>query len=329
MNDSATAMPGVTSRVITTLSGSRPVRAAWRKSSVRCADTSVLATTVTVSARTIVSGLLARIARPVVVRGIPIDGVDVIHSTLRRVLDDEGGSLDAEVRGAARGRGAAPGKVGLGKAGPNLVHPWRGERAVGDPGPLVDEVHEHRLLRCRQRRCAQALRLYGSSVLAGPEHEVGHVVAEDGLFPLRGIQGRHQRERAVVLVSQRPNGAALEGVTRGLRSGQARRQSGLAPRERHVDPEVMSTELQHPRGAEGRHAQEREVILVLAEPHASAPAPSPKDLVAAHDLDDLSISVLTESGREEGHGCGPLRCREVAQAQPLAFVYSGRKVGPA
>src|SRR5713101_2337015 len=127
MNDSATAMPGVTSRVITTLSGSRPMRAACRWSSVRCADTSVLATSVIASAVTTTSPLLARKPRSVVVRGISIDRVDVIHSPLRRVLDDESGSLDAEVRGAARGRGAAPGKVGLGKTGPNLVHPWRGE----------------------------------------------------------------------------------------------------------------------------------------------------------------------------------------------------------
>src|SRR5258707_1653493 len=254
-----------------------------------------------VSARTTVSPLLARKARPVVVRRVPIDGVDVIHATLRRVLDDEGGSLDAEVRGAARGRGAAPGKIGSGKAGPDLVHTWRRERVVRDPGPLMDEVHEHGLLRHGQRRCKQAFRLYGSSVLTRPKHEVGHAVAKDGLASLGGIQGRHQRECAVVLVPQGPKGAALERVTRGLRSGKTRRQRGLAPRQRHVDRQVMSAELQHPRGANGGHSKKGQVILVLAESHASAPRwltrRSPKDLVAAHDLDDLSVPFLTERGR--------------------------------
>src|SRR5437867_2056077 len=113
-----------------------------------------------ISVRTTLSPLLARKPRPVVVRGIPIDGMDVIHASLRRVLDDEGGSLDAEVRGAALGRGAAPGKIRLGETGPNLAHPWLREGVVRDPGPLAHEVQEHRLLRRRQRRCLQALRLY-------------------------------------------------------------------------------------------------------------------------------------------------------------------------
>ncbi len=111
------------------------------------------------------------------------------------------------------------------------------------------------------------------------------------------------------------------------------RQGGSAPRQRQVDREVMAAELEHPRGAGGRHAKKGEVILVLAESHVSAPRwlarRSPKDLVAPHDLDDLSVSSPAERGREEGHGRGPLCGREVAQAQPLAFEHSRGEVGPA
>src|SRR6267142_143059 len=131
------------------------MRAACRHSSNRCVDTRVLATSVIANARTRVTVLLTRKACSVVVCGVPIDRMDVIDAPLRRVLDDERWSLDAEVRGAALGRRAAPRKIGLWKLGADLVYPRRSERIVRDPRPLAHDVHEHRLLRRRQRRCPQ------------------------------------------------------------------------------------------------------------------------------------------------------------------------------
>ena len=59
----------------------------------------------------------ARKARPVVVRGVAVDRVDVIDPSLRRVLDDEIRSLNPVVRRAVASgrdrRGAAPRLAGV------------------------------------------------------------------------------------------------------------------------------------------------------------------------------------------------------------------------
>ena len=120
--------------------------------------------------------------------------MDVIDAVLRRVLDDKGWSLNPEVRGAAVRRRAAPGEVGLREIGTDLRHSRLGERVVHDAGPLAHEIQQHRLLRRRERRCANALGLNGSSIPTRAEHEVRHTEAQDGLTAL----GATERSQAIL-----------------------------------------------------------------------------------------------------------------------------------
>src|SRR5438093_13770657 len=97
MKPFATALPGVRSSSTCTRSGSIAIRAACRYSSRRCADTAdPKAIAIAITIRNAV-GLLAREFRTIVVGRVAIDGVDVIDAVLRRVLDDERRSLNAEV----------------------------------------------------------------------------------------------------------------------------------------------------------------------------------------------------------------------------------------
>src|SRR2546425_9092732 len=169
---SATAMPGVRSSSICTAAGSMASRAAWRYSSRRCADTSTLTTMAIVSPSRYAARLLARELRTVVIGRIAIDGMNVVHAVLRRVLDDEGWPLDPEVRRTAVGRRATPGEVGLRQVRPDLCYARFAERVGHDAGPLPHELHQHRLLRRRERGRTNAFGLNGSSILTGSEHEI-------------------------------------------------------------------------------------------------------------------------------------------------------------
>src|SRR5262245_50890850 len=99
------------------------MRAAWRYSSIRCADGTAVATT-SVAIEHAAAALPGRDFRTVVVGGVAVDRVDVIDVPLRRVLDDQRRSLNAEVRRAAIGRGPAPREVRLRQVGPDLGHAW-------------------------------------------------------------------------------------------------------------------------------------------------------------------------------------------------------------
>src|SRR3954468_23175713 len=280
---SATAMPGVRSISSSTRPGSIARRAACRYSSRRCADVTAPA----ISSATTVSPppvLLRRELRTVVVRGIAVDGVDVVDAALlRRILDDERRPLDPEVRRAAVGRRPTPREIRLRQVRPDLRHPRLAERVVLDPCPLANQIEQHRLLRVGERRRADTFRLNRASVLARPEHEVGDAGAEDRLLPLPLVECVDQRERLVVLVAERTDRPPFECVARGLRRRQARRHGRLASRQCQVDGEVMPAELQHPRRRDRRRADEREIVLVLPEAHAAA-TPSWRSAASARSL---------------------------------------------
>src|SRR5260221_4512346 len=166
---SATAIPGVIASSSSVRRRSMSRRAACRYSSSRWADgpgPTIPAIVTIVRAIASAMRLLVREFRTVVVGRISIDGVDVIGAALlRRIFDDEGRPLDPEVRDAAVGGGTAPGEVGLREVRPNLGHPRLTEPVVHDAGPLSREVQKHGLLRCRQRRGANAFRLDRPAVL--------------------------------------------------------------------------------------------------------------------------------------------------------------------
>src|SRR6185503_6400951 len=111
-------MPGVMSSSTPTRAGSTVSRAACRYSSRRCAERTAPAASA--RTRTSAARLPVRNLRSVVVAGIAVDRVDVIDAALRRVLDHQRRSLDAEVGGAAVGRRSAPGEVGVVDAAADL-----------------------------------------------------------------------------------------------------------------------------------------------------------------------------------------------------------------
>src|SRR5215471_4317432 len=143
----ATETPGVKSSSIRMRSGSILMRAAWRYSSSRCADSG--ATVMTSRARALLHNapLLRDKLRTVVVRRIAVDRVDVIQAALRRVLDHQRRPLNPEIRHAAVRRRPAPGEIGLWQIRLDLGHSRLRERIGDDARPLVHEVEQHGLLR--------------------------------------------------------------------------------------------------------------------------------------------------------------------------------------
>jgi len=125
-------------------------------------------------------------------------------------------------------------------------HPGLRERIVHDAGPFAHEIPQHRLLGSRQRGRLHTFGLNRSSVLPGPQHQVGDTVAENRLTPLFSFQRVDQTERLVVLAAQGPNRPPLERVGCRLRRRKARRDRRLAAHEREIDREMMAAELQHP-----------------------------------------------------------------------------------
>ncbi len=106
------------------------------------------------------------------------------------------------------------------------------------------------------------------------EHQIPDLIVEDGLLALGGVEGVDQREALVVLAAEWANRLSVQRVLGWLRSREARCHHAVGSRDRHVDREVMAAELDQPRGRLGRRAEEREVVLVLAEDDAATAASS-------------------------------------------------------
>src|SRR6266851_6612968 len=301
---------------------------------MRCAETWASPTTARASTSRPAARLLPRELRTIIVGRIAIDSVDVVDAALRRVLDHEGRPLDAEIRGAARGRRATPGEVRLGEIRPDLGHPRLGERVVHDAGPLPHDVQQHRLLRRRERRRANALGLNRSTIPTGPEHEIGDARPEDCLLALTIIQRVDQRKCLVVLVPQRTYRPAFERVACGLSGGKAGCHARLTPRQRQIDRQMVTAKLQHPRRGHRWRPKEGEVILVLAEPDSATPAAAtprtsdPEHFVTADDIRDLPIAIWTQRRREQVVYGGALRRRQISHPQPLALEDAAWQVGP-
>src|ERR1019366_7845440 len=85
--------------------------------------------------------------RAVIVGWIAVNGVNVVEiALLRRILDDDRGTLDAVVRQTAVVRATAPGEPGSRKGGFDFRHLRRRRLVVEDTHPLVREVKQHSLL---------------------------------------------------------------------------------------------------------------------------------------------------------------------------------------
>src|SRR6188508_3464717 len=79
----------------------------------------------------------------------------------------------------------------------------------------------------RHRGRLQSLGLDGLAVLPRAEHEVAHVVAEDGLLLLTLVERVQQRERPVALLAERTHRLPCERVERGLGTRERRRQYAM------------------------------------------------------------------------------------------------------
>ena len=128
-----------------------------------------------------------------------------------------------------------------------LGHSQLGKRLVHDAAPFPYQIPQHRLLRRGKRGSTNPFGLDRPAILAGPEHQIRHAIAENGLAALLVIERIDQCEALVVLASQRTNRLSFERVCRRLRRRQTRRHGRLASGEGQVDRQMMSAELQHPR----------------------------------------------------------------------------------
>ena len=118
--------------------------------------------------------------------------------------------------------------------------------------------------------CADTFRRDRLAVGAGTENQVANLEAENRLLLLLGIQCVDELERTIVLVAERPDELSVHAVACRLRAGVRGRQHTLAPGQRHVDGEVMTAELHHPRLGGRRLAQNADVVLGAAEPDRRA-----------------------------------------------------------
>src|SRR5215203_6853831 len=105
-----------------------PIRAACNSSSWRCADALAVARVSAMST----SALLARELGAIIVGGIAVYRVNMIDAALRRVLNDQRGSLDAEIRRAAVGGRPAPREIGVVQVRLDLPHSRLGDPVCGD-----------------------------------------------------------------------------------------------------------------------------------------------------------------------------------------------------
>ena len=112
----------------------------------------------------------------------------------------------------------------------------------------MHDVEQQTLLDSVQRGCQDAFRLDHFPVGARPEHQVSHLIVQDGLLLLRGIQRVDERKALVVFVAEGPYRLAVQGVLRRLGCRQARRHHVVRADNGDVDGEMMPAELNHPRG---------------------------------------------------------------------------------
>ena len=110
------------------------------------------------------------------------------------------------------------------------------------------------------------------------------------------------------LVSERTDELPAHAVACRLRAGMRGREHVLASRHRHVDGEVMTAELHHPRLGVGRLAQDADVILGAAESDGRA---------RACESEHFGLEILV--GIDDGHGF-----RESFRAQRRGDEREGR-----
>src|SRR5580765_3942889 len=107
---------------------------------------------------------------------------------LRRVLDDNRRSLDAEVSGAAFFGRAAPRKPGFRDVLFYLVHLRFRRSVMHNAGPFTGQVEQHLALFLGQGRASDALGLDRLSIAARAEHEVVHLETKNGLLALGFVE---------------------------------------------------------------------------------------------------------------------------------------------
>ena len=210
------------------------------------------------------SQALPSVQRPAVGDQVAVHG-DGLLDRLRRVLDDHVRAGGPEVGRAAGGGGAVPGEGGLGEVGLELCFAGGGVLIVGETAVLIDELQERDLLLGGHRRAGQPFSRGGLAVLPGAEDQVDVVAAEHSLALLGRIEGVHQRDGLVLDVAERPDGAAVGGVRGGLRADEARGQRQVVAVHGGVDRDVVTAELPLPGLACGRFADDRDVVVLLAE----------------------------------------------------------------
>ena len=177
-------------------------------------------------------------------------------------------------------------------------------------------------------------------ILARTEHEIADAVVQDRLFLLAGIERVDQRESFIVLVAKRSNRAAVERKCCRLCRRQARCHDIGAARDRHVDREVMTPELNHPWRGGRRRPEDADVGLGQPELNAAAaaaaarpaagPAPSSilQDLVTVHDVGDLLIPLITEHRLQQRERGVMLSGGQIAESKVVALVDAARQVRP-
>src|SRR6185436_9938598 len=211
--------------------------------------------------------------RSICVRRIPVNCVNVFGcvtaQALRGIFDDNRRPLDAEVSGASLFGWAAPRKPGLSDVSLNLFHLCFRAGLVHDANPFTGEVEQHLALLVLQRRALDSFRLDGLSIAARPEYEVMHLEAENRLLALRFIQRIHERKRLFNLAPKRLDCLAFKFENGRLYASMSWCEGAVISSQRHIETEMVPTELNHPRPAGRWLAQKRYIILIAAE-HALA-----------------------------------------------------------
>src|SRR6202000_206964 len=154
----------------------------------------------------------------------------------------------------------------------HLLHARFSRSFVGDAGPLIDQLEEHRPLFVIHRGGFQPLGRDFFFVLSGTHHEISDAVIQDSLFALIVGERLKKRQTFVTLGAEWANCLTVEYEKRGLRSGQAGREHAVATRYGDVEREMMTSKLEHPRTCLGRRADKRNVVGVAAEHGSAGPA---------------------------------------------------------
>ena len=127
------------------------------------------------------------------------------------------------------------------------------------------QVQQHLALLLAQIGALDPFWLNHLAVAARAEHEIAHLETKDGPLALCFVQRTQQSECLVRFATERAHCLAFELINRRVRSGEARRECALPAEKRDIQPEVMSTELNHPRLRGRRLAEQGNAIFVAAE----------------------------------------------------------------